>query len=86
MVLSVSRMSELRIRKRAVCVRAGTGICRLEVLVVRKVLSQALETGRCLVWRRVAESWSWRVVIFGGEWRDMEREGERRDWMLRVFM
>lgn len=63
MVLSDSRISELRMRKRAVCVRAGRGICRLDVLVLRKLLSQALETGRCLVWRRFAESCSWRVDI-----------------------
>lgn len=57
LVLRESRMSEVRMRKRAVWVRALRGMVREVVVEVRKVVSQVGETGRDLVVRRWVVIW-----------------------------
>lgn len=58
LVLRESRMSEVRMRKRAVWVRALRGMVREVDVEERKVVSQVGETGRDLVVRRWVAIWS----------------------------
>lgn len=63
-VLSVWRKSDDKIRKSAVCVVAVSGTLRWCWLVVgRKLVSQVRETGRDLLCRIWAASWSWVVGV-----------------------
>lgn len=58
LVLRESRMSEVRMRKRAVWVRALRGMVREVDVEERKVVSQVGETGRDFVVRRWVAIWS----------------------------